>query len=65
MLTMWGAVAEFERDMMLERQREGVAKAKAEGACRGRKPTALAKIAEALALDSQDFLAAAKPAKAA
>jgi len=31
MLTMFGAMAQFEREMMLERQREGIAKAKAEG----------------------------------
>jgi DNA invertase Pin-like site-specific DNA recombinase len=31
MLTVLGAMAEFERNMMLERQREGIAKAKAEG----------------------------------
>jgi len=42
MFTMIGAVAEFERAMMLERQREGIAKAKAEGKYRGRKPTARA-----------------------
>lgn len=40
MLNMLGAVAQFEREMMLERQREGVAKAKAEGKYKGRKPTA-------------------------
>ena len=40
MLTMLGAVAEFERALMLERQREGIAKAKAEGKYRGRVPTA-------------------------
>jgi DNA invertase Pin-like site-specific DNA recombinase len=40
MLTMLGAVAEFERTLMLERQREGIAKAKAEGKYRGRVPTA-------------------------
>jgi DNA invertase Pin-like site-specific DNA recombinase len=40
MLTMLGAVAEFERSLMLERQREGIAKAKAEGRYRGRVPTA-------------------------
>jgi DNA invertase Pin-like site-specific DNA recombinase len=33
-------VAEFERALMLERQREGIAKAKAEGKYRGRVPTA-------------------------
>ena len=40
MLTMLGAVAEFERALMLERQREGIAKAKAEGKYQGRAPTA-------------------------
>jgi DNA invertase Pin-like site-specific DNA recombinase len=40
MLTMLGAVAEFERGLMLERQREGIAKAKAEGKYQGRVPTA-------------------------
>ncbi len=43
MLNVLGGVAEFEREMMLERQREGIAKAKAEGKYRGRKPTARAK----------------------
>jgi len=33
---------EFEREIMLERQREGIAKAKAEGKYKGRKPTAQA-----------------------
>ena len=46
MLTLMGGVAEFERTMMLERQREGIAKAKAEGTYKGRKPTARAKTAE-------------------
>lgn len=40
MLTMFGAMAQFEREMMLERQREGIAKAKREGKYKGRKPTA-------------------------
>ena len=40
MLTMLGAVAEFERALMLERQREGIAKAKADGRYKGRAPTA-------------------------
>lgn len=40
MLTMLGAVAEFERGLMLERQREGIAKAKADGKYQGRVPTA-------------------------
>lgn len=33
------SIAQFEREIMLERQREGIAKAKAEGKYRGRKPT--------------------------
>lgn len=37
MLTMLGAIAEFERTNMLERQREGIAIAKARGAYKGRK----------------------------
>ena len=47
---MIAAVATFEREMMLERQREGIAKAKAEGKYRGRKPTARARAAEVNAL---------------
>jgi DNA invertase Pin-like site-specific DNA recombinase len=38
-LTILAAVAQWEREMMLERQREGVAKAKAEGKYKGRAPT--------------------------
>ncbi|CUH41547.1 recombinase family protein [Ruegeria atlantica] len=34
--TILGAVAQFEREVMLERQREGIAKAKAEGKFKGR-----------------------------
>ena len=40
LLTMFAAVAEFERAIMLERQRVGVARARAEGKYRGRAPTA-------------------------
>jgi DNA invertase Pin-like site-specific DNA recombinase len=43
MFQVLGAVAEFERSLMLERQKVGVAKAKAEGRYRGRAPTAQAK----------------------
>jgi DNA invertase Pin-like site-specific DNA recombinase len=46
MLTMLGAIAAFERDLMLERQREGIAKAKSEGRYKGRAPTARAKYDE-------------------
>lgn len=37
MLTMIGAIAEFERENLLERQREGIAIAKKEGKYKGRK----------------------------
>ena len=46
MLNLMVSVAQFEREMMLERQREGIAKAKREGKYRGRKPTARAKADE-------------------
>jgi DNA invertase Pin-like site-specific DNA recombinase len=44
---------QFEREMMLERQREGIAKAKAEKKYKGRKPTARAKADELKALRDQ------------
>jgi DNA invertase Pin-like site-specific DNA recombinase len=50
LLKVFGAFAQFEREMMLERQREGIAKAKAAGKYKGRKPTALAKAPEVKAL---------------
>lgn len=53
MLQLMGCFAEFERDVMLERQREGVAKAKAEGKYRGRVPTAQHKAAEVIQLRGQ------------
>jgi DNA invertase Pin-like site-specific DNA recombinase len=50
MLNMFAAMAQFEREIMLERQREGIAKAKAEGKYKGRKPTARAKAEDAVRL---------------
>ncbi len=38
MLTVFGAVAELEREYILQRQREGIAIAKVNGAYKGRKP---------------------------
>lgn len=38
MLTVFGAVAELEREYILQRQREGIAIAKASGVYKGRKP---------------------------
>ena len=40
MLTIFGAVAELEREYILQRQREGIAVAKAQGKYKGRKPKA-------------------------
>lgn len=50
MMNVLGSVAQFEREMMLERQKEGIAKAKADGKYKGRAPTARAKNAEILEL---------------
>jgi DNA invertase Pin-like site-specific DNA recombinase len=49
-LNVFAAFAQFEREMMLERQREGIARAKAEGKYKGRKPTARAKAPDAIRL---------------
>ncbi|MER2537390.1 MAG: recombinase family protein [Rhizobiaceae bacterium] len=48
-----GAIAEFERDIMLERQREGIAKAKGEGAYKGRPRGTFKKTAEVLAMRAE------------
>jgi DNA invertase Pin-like site-specific DNA recombinase len=37
-LNVLGAIAQFEREMLLERQKVGIAKAKADGKYKGRKP---------------------------
>ena len=50
MLNVLGSVASFEREIMLERQREGIAKAKGEGKYQGRRPTARARSEEVKAL---------------
>ena len=57
MLTMLGGIAEFERDLMLERQREGIAKAKADGRYKGRKPTARAKANDVIRLKGEGLTA--------
>ena len=51
-LQVLGAVAEFERGVMLERQRHGIAKAKTDGKYRGRAPTAMSKSDEVKRLRS-------------
>jgi DNA invertase Pin-like site-specific DNA recombinase len=48
-----GAIADFERQVVRERQAMGIARAKQAGRYKGRKPTAMAKSDEVLALDTQ------------
>ncbi len=52
-LNVMASVAQFERAMMIERQKEGVQKAKAEGKYKGRKATARAKAQEVRELIKQ------------
>ena len=61
-LTVLGGISQFEREIMLERQREGIARAKAAGKLKGRKPTAQQKTRDVLAL-KQDGLGATEIAK--
>ena len=49
-LNLFGSIAQFERENMLERQKVGIAAAKAEGKYTGRQPTAQAKAAKVLEL---------------
>jgi len=53
MLSMLAAIGQFEREMMLERQREGIRLAKAAGIYKGRKPTAKGQAARVLELIRQ------------
>ncbi|MCI9865706.1 recombinase family protein [Rhizobium skierniewicense] len=53
MLNLMGSIAEFERELMLERQLEGIAKAKAEGKYQGRAPTARRKSDDVLRLKAE------------
>ena len=53
MLNVLGSVAQFEREMMLERQREGIAKAKSEGRYKGRKPTIVLQVDQIRALAAE------------
>jgi DNA invertase Pin-like site-specific DNA recombinase len=56
-LSVLGGIAEVEREMLLERQREGIAKAKAEGRYKGRVPTAWRKAAEVSRLKAEGLAA--------
>jgi DNA invertase Pin-like site-specific DNA recombinase len=53
MLSMLAAIGQFEREMMLERQREGIRIAKEAGAYKGRKATARAKSEDVIRLISE------------
>lgn len=52
-LTVLAGVAQWEREIMLERQRAGIARAKAEGRYKGRAPTAQAKAPEVRRLKAE------------
>ena len=52
-LTLMGGIAAFERELMLERQRHGIAAAKAAGKYKGRQPTARALSTKVLALSAE------------
>ena len=53
MLAVIGAIGQAEREAMLERQRHGIAKAKAQGLYKGRVPTARRQAGEIMRLKSQ------------
>ena len=53
-LTVLGGIGEFEREIMLERQREGIAKARASGKYGGRKPLAPDLVAKIKALRAEE-----------
>ncbi|MGO4439716.1 recombinase family protein [Rhizobium sp. RAF56] len=53
MMNLLGSIAEFEREIMLERQREGIANAKADGKYKGRAPTAQRKADEVKKLKAE------------
>jgi len=53
MLNVIGAIGQFEREMMLERQKEGIAKAKRDGRYKGRQPTARVKADQVAVLHRQ------------
>lgn len=50
MLTVFGAVAELEREYILQRQKEGIAIAKENGVYKGRKPIEHPKLFEVVSM---------------
>ena len=65
LLSVMGAVAEFERALILERQREGIALAKAKGLYKGRRPTSITKLKEAVRLIKEEGLSQTEAVKRA
>lgn len=55
MVNLLGSIAEFERELMLERQREGITSAKAAGRYKGRVPTAQRQAEKIIALKAQGY----------
>ena len=63
MLTVLGGIAQFEREIMLERQREGIAKAKSAGKYKGRKPIAINRRQEVMRLVTEEGMSKASVAR--
>jgi len=53
MFGMLGSIAQFEREIMLDRQRDGIAAAQSAGKYKGRQPTARAKSDHVIALKAE------------
>ena len=60
MLTIFGAVAELEREYILQRQREGIAIAKEQGIYKGRKPIERSELPQVAALWREGRITAAE-----
>jgi DNA invertase Pin-like site-specific DNA recombinase len=63
MFGMLAVVAQFEREIMLERQREGIAAAAAAGKYKGRKPINADRVAEVRRLALEEKLGKAEIAR--
>jgi DNA invertase Pin-like site-specific DNA recombinase len=63
MLTIFGAVAELEREYILQRQKEGIAIAKQKGVYKGRKPIEHPKFTEVVLLWQQNKITAVEAMK--
>ena len=58
LVSIVGSIAQFEREIMLQRQREGITAARAAGKYKGRQPTARSKSDEVISLHNQGMGAA-------